>query len=95
MSGVGIVGCGFISKAYAQKLNALDFVDLVACADLERERAEKLANEMEIPKVASPQELIADADVDVVLNLTVPAAHAEVSRAASLEEARDRVPHLR
>ncbi|MEE9279082.1 MAG: Gfo/Idh/MocA family oxidoreductase [Myxococcota bacterium] len=82
MSGVGIVGCGFISKAYAQKLNALDFVDLVACADLEPERAERLAKEMEIPMVASPQELVADADVDVVLNLTVPAAHAEVSRAA-------------
>lgn len=82
MSRVGLIGCGVISQVYARKLNALAGVELVACADLLGERADMLAKEMSIPRVASVAELLADDEVDVVLNLTVPAAHAEVSRAA-------------
>lgn len=79
---VGLVGCGVISKAYARKLSVLPGVELVACADLLRDRAELLAKDMSIPRVASVGELLADDSIDVVLNLTVPAAHVEVSRAA-------------
>ena len=79
MSRVGIVGCGLISRVYAQKLNALDFVELVACADLERERAEALAKEHDIPNVLDVAELLADAAIDAVVNLTIPLAHAQVS----------------
>jgi predicted dehydrogenase len=79
---VGIVGCGVISKAYAEKLAALPFLDLVACADLERARAEKLAKDHGIPRVLSTEELLRDPEVDVVVNLTIPAAHAAVSQAA-------------
>ncbi len=82
MRRVGIVGCGVISKAYAEKLRALSFLDLVACADLERERAEKLAKDHGIARVLSPEELVADREIDVVVNLTIPAAHASVSQAA-------------
>jgi predicted dehydrogenase len=76
---VAIVGCGVISQVYAEKLVAFDFVELVACADLERERAERLAKENAIPEVLGVDELIADPAIDVVVNLTIPAAHAEVS----------------
>jgi predicted dehydrogenase len=79
---VGIVGCGVISKVYAEKIRALPFLELVACADLERERAEKLAKDHGIPRVLATEELVRDRDVDVVVNLTIPAAHAEVSRTA-------------
>ncbi len=82
MSRVGLVGCGFISQAYAQKLNGLDFVELVACADLLDDRAQMLAKEMQIPRVLSVDALLADSEIDLVLNLTIPAAHAEISRAA-------------
>jgi len=79
---VGILGCGNISAVYAKKLTALDFVELVACADLQRDRAEALAKEHSIPTVLDPRELIEGDEVDVVVNLTIPGVHAELSRAA-------------
>jgi predicted dehydrogenase len=82
MSRAAILGCGFIAKAYAQKLNALPFVELVACADLVRDRAEELAAENDIPRVLEPEAALADPDIDVVVNLTIPAAHVDVTRAA-------------
>ncbi len=82
MRRVGIVGCGVISEAYAKKISALPGLELVACADLERERAEKLAKEHQIPRVCSAEELVAAPDVDVVVNLTIPTAHAPLTQAA-------------
>lgn len=82
MSRAAIVGCGVIAKVYAEKLNALPSVELLACADLDRERAEALASAHDIPKVLDPEALAADPDIDVIVNLTIPAAHVEVSRTA-------------
>lgn len=79
---VGLIGCGVISSAYAKKLDALSEVELVACADLERERAQALADRFEIPQALEPKALLDDDGIDLVLNLTVPLAHAEVSLAA-------------
>lgn len=79
---VGVIGCGNISRAYAAKLRALPDLDLVACADIDADRARALAAEFEVPLVLTPDALSAHPEVDVVLNLTVPLAHAEVSGAA-------------
>ena len=79
---VGVIGCGNISRAYATKLGALPDLDLVACADLDPTRAQALAAEFEVPAILTPDELLTHPDVDVVLNLTVPTAHAAVTRAA-------------
>lgn len=81
-SRVGIVGCGVIAKVYAAKLNALPFIDLVACADIEAERASAFARENSIPRALTVDALVADRDIDVVVNLTIPQAHVSVSRAA-------------
>jgi predicted dehydrogenase len=79
---VGIVGCGVIAKVYADKLNALPYIDLVACADLDSERATAFASEHEIARALSVDALLGDPDVDVVVNLTIPQAHVGVSHAA-------------
>jgi predicted dehydrogenase len=71
-TGVGIIGCGNISEVYARKLSALPFVDLVACADLLPERAKELAERNTIPKALDPDALVADDEVQVVVNLTIP-----------------------
>ncbi len=76
-SRVGIVGCGVIAKVYAEKLNALPFIDLVACADIDAERAAAFAAEHTIPRALSVDELLTDAGVDMVVNLTIPQAHAD------------------
>ncbi len=78
---VGVVGCGVISHHYAQNAAAFDSFELVACADVDVAAAERLAAEHGLV-VASVGELIADPAVDAVLNLTPPAAHARLNRAA-------------
>ncbi len=79
---VGIVGCGNISEVYARKLSLLASVDLVACADLVPGRAKELAEKHAIPQALDPDSLLASPELEVVVNLTIPAAHAEISRAA-------------
>jgi predicted dehydrogenase len=77
---VGIVGCGVISQHYAENASAFDF-ELAACADIERSHAEALADQHGI-EALTLEELLADPGIDVVLNLTPAAWHAEVTRTA-------------
>ncbi|MGV3615822.1 MAG: Gfo/Idh/MocA family protein [Fimbriimonas sp.] len=76
---VGIVGVGNISGIYFTNLARYASTEVVACADLDQERAQSVAAKYEIPRALTPEELITDPDVDLVLNLTVPKAHAEVA----------------
>lgn len=79
---VGIIGCGNISSAYFKAGQTFEVLDIVACADLDVERAEEKARMFNIPKACSVAELLADPDIQIVINLTIPAAHAEVCLAA-------------
>ena len=79
---VGIVGLGVISGAYLDTLSQANAVRVVAVADLDRSRAEGVAERIPGCRVLATSELVADPEVETVLNLTVPAAHAEVALAA-------------
>ena len=79
---VGVIGCGKISDIYLRNAADFDGLEIVACADLLPERAEALAEAYGIPKACDPGELLADPEVEIVLNLTVPTAHAGVTLAA-------------
>ena len=79
---VGIVGCGNISKVYAERLGAFECLKLVACADLDLARAEELVRQTGAGEVRSVEDLLGSKDIDVVVNLTIPGAHAAVARAA-------------
>ncbi|WP_238017138.1 Gfo/Idh/MocA family oxidoreductase [Dactylosporangium sp. AC04546] len=79
---VGIVGAGKISAAYAETLARLPGVRLTRVADLDLGRAAALAADLPGVLPVPPDELLACADVDAVLNLTVPRAHATVALAA-------------
>ena len=79
---VGVIGCGKISGIYLENGATFDDVEIVACADLVLERAEAQAQAYGVPRACSPEELLADEEVEIVLNLTVPVVHAEVSLAA-------------
>jgi predicted dehydrogenase len=81
---VGIVGCGNISGIYFKRCTSFELLHVAACADLELERARLKAEEFSIPKACTTDELLADPDIDIVLNLTTPHAHYPVAR-ASLE----------
>lgn len=79
---VGIIGCGNISGIYCRRIKEFSVLNLAACADLDRSKAEARAAEFNIPRVLSPDELIADPSIDIILNLTVPKAHFDVARRA-------------
>ena len=79
---VGIVGCGNISSVYFQSLrDRYKSVDVVACADLDIQRAQASAERFGVPAALPMERLLTDADIELVINLTNPAAHAEVSLA--------------
>lgn len=79
---VGVVGAGRISGQYATTLAALPSVAVTAVTDLDAGRASALAAALPGAAARSFDDLVAADDVDVVLNLTVPAAHADVALAA-------------
>jgi predicted dehydrogenase len=77
---VGLIGCGAISNAYFQGLSPFSkFAQITACADLDVERARTKATEHGVDKAYSVNELLADPEIDIVLNLTIPGAHAAVN----------------
>lgn len=75
---VGVIGCGNISSIYLQNCKQYDHLEVVACADLDVARAEAKAKEFGVPTAYSVEQLLADPAIDIVINLTIPAAHAEI-----------------
>lgn len=80
--GIGIIGCGNISGIYLSNARRFPMLDLRACADLDMDRARARASEYSVPNAYSVDELLADPDIQIVVNLTVPAAHADVAMQA-------------
>jgi predicted dehydrogenase len=79
---VGLVGCGNISDIYLQNSKKFDVMEIVAVADGMEERAQAKAKEYDIAHVYTVQQMMDDKDIEVILNLTNPASHYEISMAA-------------
>lgn len=80
---IGMVGAGKISGAYLNTFERLENVRLTAVTDLDPSRARAVAERVPgVRVVDSVADLVVRSDVDAVLNLTVPAVHAEVARVA-------------
>jgi predicted dehydrogenase len=79
--GVGVVGCGNISEIYLHNATLFRDFGVVACADINPEAAKRQAERHGVDS-CSVVDLLKREDVDIVLNLTLPEAHAEVSLAA-------------
>ncbi|MFC5451521.1 Gfo/Idh/MocA family protein [Paenibacillus aestuarii] len=75
---VGIIGCGNISAIYMKNIPKFAHLELVACADLDLDRAKARAEEFGIANAYTVEQLLADSEIDIVINLTIPAAHASV-----------------
>ena len=78
---VGIIGCGNISQAYFKGALKLEVLDVIACADLNMEAAKAKAEEYHC-EAQTVEEILANSEVQLIINLTIPAVHAEVSLAA-------------
>lgn len=78
--GVGIIGCGNISSAYLELASLFKGYDILAVADINMDNARERAAEFDV-RAHTVDELLAADDIDLVINLTIPLAHVEVSRA--------------
>ena len=84
---IGFVGVGAISGIYLENLTKRfhDELEIIGVCDLVRERAENAVRKYSIPKLYNDMhELFADPEVDIVLNITRPDEHFEVTKAALL-----------
>ena len=86
MTRIGFVGVGAISGIYLENItNRFKDIEIIGVCDLIRERAENAVKKYNIPKLYNDMyELFADPEVDIVLNITRPYEHYEVSKAALL-----------
>lgn len=76
---VGIIGTGAISTAYIKGFQRSQTLDLVACSDIYLDKAKAVAAQYSIPKALSVEELLADPEIEIIVNLTIPKAHAPVA----------------
>ncbi|MBY4590134.1 MULTISPECIES: Gfo/Idh/MocA family protein [Rhizobium] len=78
---IGVVGCGSISLAYMRNAPLFRGVEITACADINADAARRRAAEFNL-RAAEVDALIDDRNIDLILNLTIPAAHFDVSMRA-------------
>lgn len=79
---IGIIGAGVISQQYLETFARTPDVDVVALGDLRPEAAQARAVEFGVPRAGGVETVLDDPDVDLVVNLTIPAAHALVATQA-------------
>ena len=77
--GLAVIGCGTISDEYLRNLTSFPDVQVLVCADLDLERAKGQAARYGVPGAGGTAQATAHPDVELVVNLTIPAAHAEVA----------------
>lgn len=80
--GVGVIGAGTISTQYLTNLTRFPDLDVLFVADIAADRAEVQARTFGVPGWGRVDELLAIPEIEIVVNLTIPAAHVEVARAA-------------
>lgn len=76
---IGIIGCGNISQAYFNGAKLFDILEIKACADLSMANAEAKAKENNV-KAMTVDEILQDPEIEIIVNLTTPGAHAAVNR---------------
>jgi predicted dehydrogenase len=77
--GVGVIGAGVISDQYLSNLTVFPDVTVRFIADIDLPRAAAQAEKWGVPGSGTVEELLADDDIEIVVNLTIPAAHVEVA----------------
>ena len=82
---IGIVGCGNISDIYLKNLTTVfENTTVYAVCDLDTAKAETQAKKYNIAKVLALDEMLADPDVEIILNITTPKTHYEICKKALL-----------
>ena len=80
---VGLIGCGHIAETYFRAEKYFNNIKIIKCADINLKAAKKCSKEYGI-KFLSVNEILKDQEVEIILNLTIPKAHYEISKKALL-----------
>ncbi|MGW3311141.1 Gfo/Idh/MocA family protein [Streptomyces sp. NPDC001073] len=80
--GVGVIGAGNISDQYLQSFARFPDVRVLTVGDLDSDRAKAQAHKHGVPHGGTAADVLAHDGVDIVVNLTIPAAHADISAQA-------------
>ncbi len=84
MMRVAIVGCGFVADYYVRTIAAHPELELVGVMDRDAERSKRFAAYYSLCRYETLDELLADSRIEIVLNLTNPRSHYEISKRALL-----------
>lgn len=75
-----VIGCGMISKAYFETMiNKFKILNVVGCCDIIASKAEETAKKYDI-KPYTMEEILSDSSIELVINLTIPPVHYEVTK---------------
>jgi len=77
-----VIGCGNISSIYLENAAKWDILDLRVCANRTLPRAQSQAEKFNIPQARSIADVLADPEIELIINLTTPDVHAEIGLAA-------------
>jgi predicted dehydrogenase len=80
--GIGLIGAGMISDTYLASLTSFPDVRVLIVGDINPVRAEAQARKHNVEKWGTPEDVLSHPDVELIVNLTIPAAHIEVASAA-------------
>ncbi len=80
---VGLIGCGHIAETYFRAEKYFNNIKIIKCADINLKTARKCSKEYGV-KFLSVNEILKDQEVEIILNLTIPKAHYEISKKALL-----------
>lgn len=82
--GIGIVGCGFVADFYVGTLVKHPELEVIGVFDREEARAAKLAARLGVPSFPTLEALLSERRVEILVNLTNPDSHYEISKASLL-----------
>lgn len=80
--GVGLIGAGMISDTYLEHLTSFPDLDVIIVGNRDVDRARAQAEKHGVTHWGTNEEVLENADVELVVNLTVPAVHATINAAA-------------
>jgi len=79
MKKIGLIGCGNIAETYLRSQEYFNNINIIACADINKVASDECAKKNHI-KSLTVNELLNDDSIEIVLNLTIPQAHYDVSK---------------
>lgn len=79
---IGVLGCGVISNTYIQEIKRIypSVLEIAGVADLDMKRVQQTAEKFEIPGAFTVEEMLADPEIELIVNLTPPMAHRTMNR---------------